>query len=183
MALLIFTNVTSRRMNGNGKLCPSRFRQGITRRPAEMGARKMTSSSSICVLSTFVAYRSISACPSKSVDEGAFEDGFGFDGSSIQGFQAIHESDMILLADLSTAYVDPFFQYPTLAMYCDAHDPTSRAPYELDARGVAKRAEAYMANSDIADIAYFGPEAEFFMFDNVQYSTSEKQQLLPRRFP
>ena len=112
--------------------------------------------------------------PIQSVDEGAFEDGFGFDGSSIQGFQAIHESDMILLADLSTAYVDPFFNLNTLAMYCDAHDPISREPYLLDSRGVAKRAEAYLKEqSDLADIAYFGPEAEFFMFDNVQYSTSE----------
>ncbi len=111
--------------------------------------------------------------PIQSVDEGAFDDGFGFDGSSIQGFQAIHESDMILLADLNTAYIDPFFGYKTLSIYCDAHDPISRKPYELDARGVAKRAEAYLNSSDLADIAYFGPEAEFFMFDNVQYSTSE----------
>jgi len=111
--------------------------------------------------------------PIQSVDEGSFEDGFGFDGSSIQGFQAINESDMILLADLATAYVDPFFGYKTLALSCDAHDPISREPYSLDARGVAKRAEAYLNNSDLADVAYFGPEAEFFMFDNVQYSTSE----------
>ena len=111
--------------------------------------------------------------PIQSVDEGSFEDGFGFDGSSIQGFQAIHESDMILLADLSTAYIDPFFGYKTLAIYCDAHDPISRAPYALDARGVAKRAEAYLNGSGLADVAYFGPEAEFFMFDNVQYSTSQ----------
>ncbi len=111
--------------------------------------------------------------PIQSVDEGSFEEGFGFDGSSIQGFQAINESDMILLADLSTAYVDPFFSYNTLAMYCDAHDPISRAPYILDSRGVAKRAEAYLEGSDLADVAYFGPEAEFFMFDNVAYSTSE----------
>ena len=111
--------------------------------------------------------------PIQSVDEGAFEDGFGFDGSSIQGFQAINESDMILLADLSTAYIDPFFNLNTLALYCDAYDPISRDPYLLDSRGVAKRAEAYLAASDLADVAYFGPEAEFFMFDNVQYSTSE----------
>ena len=111
--------------------------------------------------------------PIESADEGSFEDGFGFDGSSIEGFQAIHESDMILLADLGTAHVDPFFGYKTLALYCDAHDPMSRDPYELDARGVAKRAEAYLESSDLADVAYFGPEAEFFMFDNVQYSTSE----------
>ena len=108
------------------------------------------------------------------VDEGKFEEGFGFDGSSIQGFQAINESDMILLADLSTAYIDPFFRYKTLTMYCDIFDPISREPYALDPRGITKRAEAYLAGvSDLADTAYFGPEAEFFMFDNVQYSTSE----------
>ena len=96
--------------------------------------------------------------PIQSVDEGAFDDGFGFDGSSIQGFQAIHESDMILLADLNTAYIDPFFGYKTLSIYCDAHDPISRKPYELDARGVAKRAEAYLNSSDLADIAYLVPK-------------------------
>ena len=93
--------------------------------------------------------------PIQSVDEGAFDDGFGFDGSSIQGFQAIHESDMILLADLSTAYIDPFFGYKTLAIYCDAHDPISRKPYALDARGVAKRAEAYLNNSDFGRCRIF----------------------------
>lgn len=112
--------------------------------------------------------------PIEMVDEGAFEEGFGFDGSSIQGFQAINESDMILLADLSTAYIDPFFRHKTLTMYCDIYNPISREPYVLDPRGITKRAEAYLrASSDIADTAYFGPEAEFFMFDNVQYSTSE----------
>lgn len=112
--------------------------------------------------------------PIEAVDAGAFEEGFGFDGSSIQGFQAINESDMILLADLSTAYLDPFFRHKTLAMYCDIFNPISREPYSLDPRGITKRAEAYLrASSDIADTAYFGPEAEFFMFDNVQYSTSE----------
>ncbi len=111
--------------------------------------------------------------PIESVDEGAFEEGFGFDGSSIQGFQAINESDMILLADLSTACVDPFFRHKTLTMYCDIYDPISREPYAFDARGITKRAEAYLVSSGLADVAYFGPEAEFFMFDNVQYSTSE----------
>ncbi len=115
--------------------------------------------------------------PIESVDEGAFEDGFGFDGSSIQGFQAINESDMILLADLSTATIDPFNSYKTLSFYCDIHDPISREPYALDPRGVAKRAEAYIAESDIADTAYFGPEAEFFMFDNVQYKTTPNSSM------
>jgi len=112
--------------------------------------------------------------PIEAIDAGAFEEGFGFDGSSIQGFQAINESDMILLADLSTAYVDPFFGYPTLAFYCDIHDPISREPYAMDPRGIAKRAEAYVTESGLADIAYFGPEAEFFLFDNVQYKTTPR---------
>lgn len=110
--------------------------------------------------------------PFEAVDEGSFEDGFGFDGSSIQGFQAINESDMILLADLSTAFIDPFFDYKTLAIYCDIFDPISREPYAFDARGVAKRAEAYLLTTGLADVAYFGPEAEFFVFDNVQYKTT-----------
>lgn len=110
--------------------------------------------------------------PIEAVDAGAFEEGFGFDGSSIQGFQAINESDMILLADLQTAYVDPFFGYKTLAVHCDIHDPISLEPYAMDPRGIAKRAEAYLASSGLADVAYFGPEAEFFLFDNVQYGTS-----------
>lgn len=107
--------------------------------------------------------------PIEAVDEGSFEDGFGFDGSSIQGFQTINESDMILLADLSTAMIDPFFKYKTLSFYCDIHDPISREPYAMDPRGIAKRAEAYVTESGLADVAYFGPEAEFFVFDNVQY--------------
>lgn len=110
--------------------------------------------------------------PIEAVDEGSFEDGFGFDGSSIQGFQAINESDMILLADLSTAFVDPFFEYKTLAIYCDIFDPISREPYAMDPRGIAKRAEAYLTSTGLADVAYFGPEAEFFVFDNVQYAVS-----------
>ena len=110
--------------------------------------------------------------PIEAVDEGSFEDGFGFDGSSIQGFQSINESDMILLADLSTAYVDPFYGYKTLSLYCDIFDPISREPYALDPRGIAKRAEAFLQDSGLADVAYFGPEAEFFVFDNVQFRTT-----------
>ena len=110
--------------------------------------------------------------PLASVDEGAFEDGFGFDGSSIQGFQDINESDMILLADLNTAYVDPFFKRPTLAFNCDIYDPITREAYANDPRGFAKRAEAYLKETGIGDVAYFGPEAEFFMFTNVKFSTA-----------
>lgn len=107
--------------------------------------------------------------PIEIMDEGVFEDGFGFDGSSVRGFQAINESDLILMADLSTAHIDPFFSRKTIAFMCDVYDPITREPYGRDPRGVARRAEAYLASSGIADTAYFGPEAEFFMFSNVQY--------------
>ena len=110
--------------------------------------------------------------PLAMLDEGDFEDGFGFDGSSIQGFQDINESDMILKADLSTAKVDPFYKYPTLAIKCDIFDPVTGEAYANDPRGFAKRAEAHLKETGIADTAYFGPEAEFFVFSNVQYANS-----------
>ncbi|MGJ3239456.1 MAG: type I glutamate--ammonia ligase [Anaerolineae bacterium] len=113
--------------------------------------------------------------PLAMVDEGSFEDGFGFDGSSVQGFQDINESDMILKADLSTAKVDPFFKYPTLSIKCDIYDPISGEAYTNDPRGFAKRAEAYLQESGIADTAYFGPEAEFFIFNNVQYKSTSNE--------
>ena len=113
--------------------------------------------------------------PISMVSAGDFEDGFGFDGSSIQGFQSINESDMLLVADLNTAKVDPFFKYPTLSVKCDIFDPTSRKDYANDPRGVAKRAEAYLKTTGIADTAYFGPEAEFFIFDNVQFVNSNNE--------
>lgn len=109
--------------------------------------------------------------PISSVDADAFEEGFGFDGSSIRGFQSINVSDMILMADLSTAVIDPFFKLPTLAIMCDVYDPISRTPYDRDPRGVAKRCEAYVRSTGLADTVYFGPEAEFFVFSNVQYTT------------
>lgn len=113
--------------------------------------------------------------PLAILDAGDFEDGFGFDGSSIQGFQDINESDMILKADLSTTKIDPFFKYKTLAIKCDIADPISGEDYVNDPRGFVKRAEAYLAESGIADVAYFGPEAEFFLFTNVQYNTSANE--------
>lgn len=107
--------------------------------------------------------------PISSVDEGSFEDGFGFDGSSVQGFQDINESDMILKADLSTALIDPFFKYKTLTLKCDIYDPITGDAYANDPRGFVKRAVEYLNSTGIADTAYFGPEAEFFLFSDVQY--------------
>ena len=112
--------------------------------------------------------------PLNAVDADAFEEGFGFDGSSIQGFQGISESDMILLAELETAYVDPFFQAPTLGIVCNVYDPITREAYDLDPRGVAIRAEEYVRQSGIADVAYVGPEAEFFVFSNVRFRNAEQ---------
>jgi glutamine synthetase len=111
--------------------------------------------------------------PISGVDIDLFEDGFGFDGSSVRGFQSIDQSDLILFADLKTAMIDPFFRLKTLAMYCDVYDPIERQPYARDPRGVARRAEAYLKETGIADTAYFGPEAEFFIFSNVRYEVTE----------
>lgn len=107
--------------------------------------------------------------PIRDLTEDLFEEGLGFDGSSIRGFKEIHESDMILLPDPTTAFLDSFTKEPTLNILCDVHDPITREPYTRDPRYIAKRAEAYLKSTGIADIAYFGPEAEFFIFDDVRY--------------
>ncbi|MFF3563175.1 type I glutamate--ammonia ligase [Streptomyces sp. NPDC002574] len=98
-----------------------------------------------------------------------------FDGSSIRGFQAIHESDMALIADLSTAKLDPFRKDSTLNVNFFIHDPITGEQYSRDPRNVAKKAEAYLASSGIADTAYFGPEAEFYVFDSARFETSANQ--------
>lgn len=105
----------------------------------------------------------------REVDEGLFEDGIGFDGSSIRGFQTIDESDMLLIPDANTAFVDPIFETPTIVVICDVYDPITRQAYSRDPRNVAKKAEAYLKQTGIADSAFFGPEAEFFVFDSVRY--------------
>ncbi|ADG87981.1 glutamine synthetase [Thermobispora bispora] len=102
-----------------------------------------------------------------------FEEGLMFDGSSIRGFQAIHESDMLLLPDPSTAFIDPFRQHKTLAIYFFVHDPLTREPYTRDPRNVARKAEAYLKGTGIADTVYFGPEAEFYIFDDVRFETKQ----------
>jgi glutamine synthetase len=109
--------------------------------------------------------------PAHELTEDVFDDGFGFDGSSIRGFQRIQESDMILKPDPSTAVVDPFRQHKTLNINCFIHDPVTHDPYSRDPRYVAKKAEAYLRTTGIADTSYFGPEAEFFIFNDVRYGT------------
>lgn len=106
------------------------------------------------------------------VDEDFFTDGQMFDGSSISGWKAINESDMTLMPDVATAKIDPFFQQTTLSVMCDILDPISGQAYNRDPRTTAKKAEAYMAASGVGDTAYFGPEAEFFIFDDVRWNTA-----------
>ena len=108
--------------------------------------------------------------PISAVDEDVFEDGKMFDGSSIAGWKGIQESDMILIPDPATACVDPFFEEPTLLLTCDVIEPNTMQGYERDPRSVARRAEAYLKSTGIADTAYFGPENEFFIFDDVRWS-------------
>jgi glutamine synthetase len=104
------------------------------------------------------------------VGEDFFSEGQMFDGSSIAGWKAINESDMLLMPDQATAIIDPFFQQSTLAVMCDVLDPITGQPYNRDPRTTAKKAEAYVKASGIGDTVYFGPEAEFFIFDDVRWS-------------
>ena len=107
--------------------------------------------------------------PAEEVDEDTFVDGLGFDGSSMRGWQSIHESDLLVMPESDTAFVDPFLEVPTLAMFCEIQDPITRGQYPRDPRTVARRAENYLREAGIADEATFGPEAEFFVFDDIRF--------------
>jgi glutamine synthetase len=110
--------------------------------------------------------------PTENVGTGLFTDGLMFDGSSIRGFQAIHESDMLLLPDVTTAVVDPFREHKTLNINFFIHDPLTGEAYTRDPRNIAKKAEDYLRGTGIADTVYCGPEAEFYIFDDVRYATT-----------
>ena len=112
--------------------------------------------------------------PAAGLTEQSFEDGYSFDASSIRGWQAINESDMLVVPQADTAFVDPFMK-STLALTCNIKDPITRQDYARDPRNVARKAEAYMASTGIADTAFFGPEPEFFVFDNVQFDQNEHE--------
>jgi glutamine synthetase len=99
-------------------------------------------------------------------------EGVMFDGSSIAGWKAINESDMLLVPDCATAVLDPFAAQPSLIVFCDVHEPLTRQPYARDPRSIAKKAQQYLASTGLGDTAYFGPEAEFFVFDDVRYESS-----------
>jgi glutamine synthetase len=113
--------------------------------------------------------------PISEFSEDIFEEGVGFDGSSIRGWQPIHNSDMLIVPDPATAKVDPFVKVPTLSLICNIIDPITKEGYTRDPRFIAKKAEAYLKSTGIADTAYFGPEPEFFIFDDVRYDLSSNQ--------
>jgi glutamine synthetase len=113
--------------------------------------------------------------PVGKLDEGVFEDGLGFDGSSIRGWQSIHESDMLVLPQSDTAMVDPFAAAPTLALVCNVQDPVTGEPYSRDPRQIATKAANYLKHTGIADLAYIGPEAEFFVFDDARFDAAANE--------
>ena len=110
--------------------------------------------------------------PISELEESSFEDGFGFDGSSIRGWQPIHASDMLVVPDATTAKMDPFYEAPTLVLICNIVDPITREAYSRDPRNIAQKADAYLKSSGIGDVAYFGPEAEFFIFDDIRFEST-----------
>jgi glutamine synthetase len=111
--------------------------------------------------------------PAHEITEDVFDDGLGFDGSSIRGFQEIQESDMLLIPDPNTAVVDPFRQHPTLNINCYVRDPVTGESYTRDPRYIAQKAEQYLVSTGLADTAYFGPEAEFYIFDSVRFDQNQ----------
>lgn len=110
--------------------------------------------------------------PLGELDESSFDDGFGFDGSSIRGWQPINASDMLVIPDPGTAKMDPFYEVPTLVLIGNIFDPMTREPYTRDPRYIAQKAEAYLKSTGLGDTAFIGPEAEFFIFDDVRFDSS-----------
>ncbi|WP_203568268.1 type I glutamate--ammonia ligase [Aestuariimicrobium ganziense] len=117
--------------------------------------------------------------PAGSFGPEVFEDGLAFDGSSITGFQKIHESDMALLPDPTTAFLDPFRKAKTLVINFFVHDPLTKEPYSRDPRNIARKAEAYLASTGVGDTAFFAPEAEFYVFDDIRFETKQNASYYP----
>src|SRR5207249_6438844 len=113
--------------------------------------------------------------PVQELSKGLFADGFGFDGSSIRGFQQIHESDMLLMPDPTTAVLDPFRDVPTLLLNCFIEDPITRQPYSRDPRYIAKKAQERLIATGIADTSYWGPELEFYVFDEARFDQNQHE--------
>ena len=113
--------------------------------------------------------------PLAELSEESFEEGFGFDGSSIRGWQPINASDMLVIPDALTAKIDPFMRVPTLSLICNIVDPITKEPYSRDPRNIARKAVEFLKSTGIADTAFFGPEAEFFIFDDVRFDATANQ--------
>lgn len=111
--------------------------------------------------------------PPSELNEDLFEEGNGFDGSSIRGWQPIHASDMLVMPDPTTAVIDPFMALPTLSLICNIVDPITKEAYSRDPRNIARKADAYLKSTGVGDVAYFGPEPEFFVFDEVCYDQNQ----------
>src|SRR3954469_6475964 len=107
--------------------------------------------------------------PIAEFTEAIFEEGLGFDGSSIRGWKSIEASDMLVVPDATTTMVDPFMEHTTLSVICDIQDPITKEEYSRDPRHIAKKAEAYLKSTGVGDVAYFGPEPEFFILDDVRF--------------
>ena len=111
--------------------------------------------------------------PARSLDVDDFEGGLGFDGSSIRGWQSINESDMLIVPDATTGFIDPFMARKTLVVICDIRDPITGEDYTRDPRHIARKAESYLQSTGLGDTAFFGPEAEFFIFDDIRFAQNE----------
>jgi glutamine synthetase len=111
--------------------------------------------------------------PTSELSEDLFDEGSGFDGSSIRGWQPINASDMLVMPDPTTGVIDPFMALPTLSLICNIVDPISKEDYSRDPRNIARKAEAYLKSTGVGDVAYFGPEPEFFVFDEIRYETNQ----------
>jgi len=107
--------------------------------------------------------------PARELDEAMFAEGRGFDGSSIRGWQVINESDMLVKPVPESAFIDPFFVHKTLIMICNICDPVTGEDYSRDPRNIARKAEKYLKSTGLAHVSYFGPEAEFFIFDDIRF--------------
>src|SRR5467141_1137755 len=136
----------------------------------EMAKKQGAKMVDIKFVDTFGTWQHFSL-PISELNEEAFSEGLGFDGSSIRGWKSIEASDMLAMPDPATAFIDPFMAEPTLSLTCTIAETGTREPYIRDPRGIAQRAEKYLASTGLADSAVFGPEAEFFIFDNVQFDS------------
>src|SRR5512137_2573034 len=136
----------------------------------EMARKQGAQMADIKFVDTFGTWQHFSI-PIAELGEEVFTEGLGFDGSSIRGWKSIEASDMLAMPDAATAFIDPFCAVPTLSLTCTIAETGTLEPYSRDPRGIAQKAEKYLVSTGLADQAFIGPEAEFFVFDNVQYDS------------